>query len=200
LYLFHVKKMYPFPGNERTQLAQLQSRSSLRRAAWNCGHRPTAVQASSSPPAMSAPPVRTLADLDGDVLAHCAGYLGARDVASLSMCCRPLRAAAYCDAVWYRLFRSWLWRSPLVYDSESGIHHPLVHLAARLPSPRAKSREHGFRLGYRWLLFGLWRWSRVESWAEFCYLPSPMLIVLVAAGPRKAQTWRGGQSFGFLIF
>ncbi|ONM29074.1 F-box family protein [Zea mays] len=54
---------------------------------------------------MSAPPVRTLADLDGDVLAHCAGYLGARDVASLAMACRPLRAAAYCDAVWYRLFR-----------------------------------------------------------------------------------------------
>jgi len=57
---------------------------------------------------MSAPPVRTLADLDGDVLAHCAGYLGARDVASLAMACRPLRAAAYCDAVWYRLFRSLL--------------------------------------------------------------------------------------------
>ncbi|ONM29071.1 F-box family protein [Zea mays] len=55
---------------------------------------------------MSAPPVRTLADLDGDVLAHCAGYLGARDVASLAMACRPLRAAAYCDAVWYRLFRA----------------------------------------------------------------------------------------------
>ncbi|RLM91880.1 pleiotropic regulator 1-like [Panicum miliaceum] len=54
---------------------------------------------------MSAPPVRTLADLDGDVLAHCAGYLGARDVSSLAMACRPLRAAAYCDAVWYRLFR-----------------------------------------------------------------------------------------------
>ncbi|KAL6626889.1 hypothetical protein ACP70R_030615 [Stipagrostis hirtigluma subsp. patula] len=54
---------------------------------------------------MSAPPARTLADLDGDVLAHCAGYLGARDVASLAMACRPLRAAAYCDAVWYRLFR-----------------------------------------------------------------------------------------------
>ncbi|KAG2595195.1 hypothetical protein PVAP13_5KG057700 [Panicum virgatum] len=54
---------------------------------------------------MSAPPVRTLADLDGDVLAHCAGYLGARDVASLAMACRPLRAAAYGDAVWYRLFR-----------------------------------------------------------------------------------------------
>jgi hypothetical protein len=27
---------------------------------------------------MSAQPARTLADLDGDVLAHCAGYLGAR--------------------------------------------------------------------------------------------------------------------------
>ncbi|KAJ1282230.1 hypothetical protein BS78_03G035600 [Paspalum vaginatum] len=54
---------------------------------------------------MSAPPARTLADLDGDVLAHCAGYLGPRDVASLAMACRPLRAAAYCDAVWYRLFR-----------------------------------------------------------------------------------------------
>jgi len=54
---------------------------------------------------MSAPPVRTLADLDGDVLAHCAGYLGACDVASLAMACRPLRAAAYGDAVWYRLFR-----------------------------------------------------------------------------------------------
>ena len=57
---------------------------------------------------MSAPPVRTLADLDGDVLAHCAGYLGACDVASLAMACRPLRAAAYGDAVWYRLFRSLL--------------------------------------------------------------------------------------------
>ena len=57
---------------------------------------------------MSPPPVRTLADLDGDVLAHCAGYLGARDVASLAMACRPLRAAAYGDAVWYRLFRSLL--------------------------------------------------------------------------------------------
>ncbi|KAL6838749.1 hypothetical protein ACP4OV_031463 [Aristida adscensionis] len=54
---------------------------------------------------MSPPPARALADLDGDVLAHCAGYLGARDVASLAMACRPLRAAAYCDAVWYRLFR-----------------------------------------------------------------------------------------------
>lgn len=54
---------------------------------------------------MSAPPARTLADLDGDVLAHCAGYLGHRDVASLAMACRPLRAAAYSDAVWYRLFR-----------------------------------------------------------------------------------------------
>ncbi|CAO2193984.1 unnamed protein product [Urochloa humidicola] len=54
---------------------------------------------------MSAPPARTLADLDGDVLAHCAGYLGARDVASLALACRPLLAAAYSDAVWYRLFR-----------------------------------------------------------------------------------------------
>nr|CAB3471925.1 unnamed protein product [Digitaria exilis] len=54
---------------------------------------------------MSAAPARTLADLDGDVLAHCAGYLGARDVVSLAMACRPLRAAAYCDAVWHRLFR-----------------------------------------------------------------------------------------------
>ncbi|RCV25010.1 hypothetical protein SETIT_5G132500v2 [Setaria italica] len=54
---------------------------------------------------MSAPPARTLADLDGDVLAHCAGYLGHRDVASLARACRPLRAAAYSDAVWYRLFR-----------------------------------------------------------------------------------------------
>ncbi|CAL4978300.1 unnamed protein product [Urochloa decumbens] len=54
---------------------------------------------------MSAPPARTLADLDGDVLAHCAGYLGPRDVASLALACRPLRAAAYSDAVWYRLFR-----------------------------------------------------------------------------------------------
>ena len=56
---------------------------------------------------MSAPlPGRTLADLDGDVLAHCARHLCARDVASLAMACRPLRAAAYCDAVWYRLYRS----------------------------------------------------------------------------------------------
>ncbi|KAM0848430.1 hypothetical protein ACQ4PT_054386 [Festuca glaucescens] len=55
---------------------------------------------------MSAPlPGRTLADLDGDVLAHCAGHLCARDVASLAMACRPLHAAAYCDAVWYRLYR-----------------------------------------------------------------------------------------------
>ena len=58
---------------------------------------------------MSAPlPGRTLADLDGDVLAHCARHLCARDVASLAMACRPLRAAAYCDAVWYRLYRSTL--------------------------------------------------------------------------------------------
>jgi hypothetical protein len=56
---------------------------------------------------MSAPlPGRTLADLDGDVLAHCARHLCARDVASLAMACRPLHAAAYCDAVWYRLYRS----------------------------------------------------------------------------------------------
>ncbi|CAM0880118.1 unnamed protein product [Alopecurus aequalis] len=55
---------------------------------------------------MSAPPPgRTLADLDGDVLAHCARHLCARDVASLAMACCPLRAAAYCDAVWYRLYR-----------------------------------------------------------------------------------------------
>ncbi|XP_024314329.1 guanine nucleotide-binding protein subunit beta-like protein isoform X2 [Brachypodium distachyon] len=52
---------------------------------------------------MSPPPPpsgRTLVDLDGDVLAHCARHLGARDVASLAMACRPLHAAAYCDAVW----------------------------------------------------------------------------------------------------
>lgn len=56
---------------------------------------------------MSMPlPGRTLVDLDGDALAHCARHLGARDVASLAMACRPLRAAAYCDAVWYRLYRS----------------------------------------------------------------------------------------------
>lgn len=55
---------------------------------------------------MSVPlPGRTLADLDGDVLAHCARYLCARDVTSLAMACRPLHAAAYCDAVWYRLYR-----------------------------------------------------------------------------------------------
>ncbi|KAL5219719.1 hypothetical protein ABZP36_024432 [Zizania latifolia] len=54
---------------------------------------------------MVAPPGRSLVDLDGDVLAHCARFLGARDVASLAMACRPLRTAAYRDAVWYRLFR-----------------------------------------------------------------------------------------------
>ena len=55
---------------------------------------------------MSAPPPgRTLVDLDGDVLAHCARHLGARNVVSLAMACRPLRDAAYCDAVWYRLYR-----------------------------------------------------------------------------------------------
>ncbi|XBI25494.1 hypothetical protein VPH35_050422 [Triticum aestivum] len=55
---------------------------------------------------MSTPlPGRTLVDLNGDALAHCARHLGARDVASLAMACRPLRAAAYCDAVWYHLYR-----------------------------------------------------------------------------------------------
>ncbi|XP_002457213.1 katanin p80 WD40 repeat-containing subunit B1 [Sorghum bicolor] len=75
---------------------------------------------------MSAPPVRTLADLDGDVLAHCAGYLGARDVASLSMCCRPLRAAAYCDAVWYRLFRD-QWPFEKVPCDALGIRELYIH-------------------------------------------------------------------------
>lgn len=79
-----------------------------------------------SSPAMSAPPVRTLADLDGDVLAHCAGYLGARDVASLAMACRPLRTAAYCDAVWYRLFRD-QWPFEKVPCDALGLRELYIH-------------------------------------------------------------------------
>ncbi|KAK3164096.1 hypothetical protein QOZ80_1AG0012600 [Eleusine coracana subsp. coracana] len=75
---------------------------------------------------MSAPPARTLADLDGDVLAHCAGYLGARDVASLAMACRPLRAAAYSDAVWYRLFRD-QWPYQQVPRGTLGLRNHYIH-------------------------------------------------------------------------
>jgi hypothetical protein len=81
------------------------SSPSTRACKTLAGHRGTGLGFCS--PAMSAPlPGRTLADLDGDVLAHCARHLCARDVASLAMACRPLHAAAYCDAVWYRLYRS----------------------------------------------------------------------------------------------
>ncbi|TVU21476.1 hypothetical protein EJB05_31112 [Eragrostis curvula] len=106
---------------------------------------------------MSAPPARTLADLDGDVLAHCAGYLGTRDVTNLAMTCRPLRAAAYSDAVWYRLFRDqWPYqpvpcgtvrlRDHYIYRHTEG---PVARkLSVSLPFPEVVEthRSHGARI------------------------------------------------------
>ncbi|KAF0916042.1 hypothetical protein E2562_000671 [Oryza meyeriana var. granulata] len=72
------------------------------------------------------PPGRALVDLDGDVLANCTRFLGARDVASLAMACRPLRAAAYCDAVWYRLFRE-RWPFQQVPRGALGLRELYIH-------------------------------------------------------------------------
>uniref|UniRef100_A0A0D9UXN3 Uncharacterized protein n=1 Tax=Leersia perrieri TaxID=77586 RepID=A0A0D9UXN3_9ORYZ len=75
---------------------------------------------------MAGPPGLALVDLDGDVLANCARFLVARDVASLSMACRPLRAAAYCDAVWYRLFRD-QWPFQQVPHGALGLRELYIH-------------------------------------------------------------------------
>ncbi|XP_020097916.1 probable E3 ubiquitin ligase complex SCF subunit sconB [Ananas comosus] len=71
----------------------------------------TAMADGSPPPPVPVPvPVatagrgRTLEDLDADALAHCARLLGPRDVAAMAMASKPLRAAAYSDSVWSRLF------------------------------------------------------------------------------------------------
>lgn len=49
---------------------------------------------------------RTMAELDPDALAHCAGKLGGiRDLANMAASCKAFRAAAYSDAVWLPLFR-----------------------------------------------------------------------------------------------
>ncbi|KAK1259408.1 hypothetical protein QJS04_geneDACA021398 [Acorus gramineus] len=48
---------------------------------------------------------KTLADLDEDAVAHCAGFLGLRDLASLAMTCRGLRRASYSDLIWSPVYR-----------------------------------------------------------------------------------------------
>ncbi|KAK1281848.1 hypothetical protein QJS10_CPB22g00849 [Acorus calamus] len=48
---------------------------------------------------------KTLADLEEDAVAHCAGFLGLRDLASLAMTCRGLRRASYSDLIWSPVYR-----------------------------------------------------------------------------------------------
>lgn len=115
------------------------------------------------------PPARSLADLDGDVLAHCAHSLVARDVASLAVACRPLRASAYCDAVWYRLFRN-QWPSQQVPRGALGLRelyirrHTEVHQmkfvdpisAFYYPNPTEVTPSHlMLDRNYIWLSQGL---------------------------------------------
>uniref|UniRef100_A0A1D1YXI1 F-box/WD repeat-containing protein sel-10 n=1 Tax=Anthurium amnicola TaxID=1678845 RepID=A0A1D1YXI1_9ARAE len=69
------------------------------------------MDASPPPPPTTAASLgssRTVADLDADSLAHCAGFLGIRDLAHMAISCRLFRQAAYSDSIWRRLFReSW---------------------------------------------------------------------------------------------
>ncbi|KAK6913216.1 WD40 repeat [Dillenia turbinata] len=63
---------------------------------------------SSSSPSVSQRPTPTptaITDLEIDALAHCASFLSLQDVSNMAMTCRFLRAVAYSDQIWQRLFR-----------------------------------------------------------------------------------------------
>ncbi|KAJ4752186.1 F-box/WD repeat-containing protein sel-10 [Rhynchospora pubera] len=55
--------------------------------------------------AQATNPGKTLADMPADAVAHCTEFMDLRDVASLAVTCKSLRAAAYSDYVWLRLFK-----------------------------------------------------------------------------------------------
>lgn len=89
----------------------------------------------------------------------------------------------------------------LLCDSESGIHHPLVHPVARLPSTREKFREQWFPLGLSvncYLDFGDGAGSNLVK--TFVTFRGHMLVVLVAAGPRKVVRHKHGGEGNYLCF
>lgn len=143
-------------GFFRQQLRLVYTKAALpSRAAGNCGHRPIAVQAQGSSCRRWR---RRLCGRLPTLMATCwltAPATSAPATSPASPCpaapCAPPPTATRSGTASSGRDSN----ASLLYDPESGIHQPLVHLVARLPSPRAKSREQWFSsLGLS--VIGIW--------------------------------------------
>jgi hypothetical protein len=105
-------------------------------------------------------------------------------VASLAMACRPLRAAAYSDAVWYRLFRLQPYRFVSFRTRNQDLWCVCLFLGQNLGSQpvgfmaqfddwdlgMVKGGNLGKRFSFLGLSVVLWFWNLEghKSWWEFC--------------------------------